>query len=85
MIYSKYQEAATDIPVQRAIINKRSLKLTTALGERVEALHREVDTIIQGNKLYFDDRDANHKAAIDQQEDAINHTIPEITQVILKI
>nr|XP_022316827.1 protein lin-41-like [Crassostrea virginica] len=29
--------------------------------------------------------DAQHKAAIDRQEDAINHTIPEITQIILDL
>ena len=28
--------------------------------------------------------DAQHIAAIDIQEDVINHTIPEITQVILR-
>ncbi|XP_078331358.1 uncharacterized protein LOC144625140 [Crassostrea virginica] len=33
-------------------------------------------------KSDIDDMDAQHIAAIDQQEDAINHTIPEITQVI---
>ena len=29
--------------------------------------------------------DAQHIEAIDQQEDAINHTIPEITQAILDL
>ena len=35
-IYPKYQETATNIPVQRADVNKRSQKLTTALGNRVK-------------------------------------------------
>ncbi|XP_078331292.1 uncharacterized protein LOC144625095 [Crassostrea virginica] len=84
-IYPKYQEAATNIPVQRADVNKRSQKLTTALDKQGEALHTEIDTIIQGMKSEIDDIDAQHKAAIDQQEVAINHTIPEITQAILDL
>ncbi|XP_078331350.1 uncharacterized protein LOC144625133 [Crassostrea virginica] len=84
-IYPKYQEAATNIPVQRADVNKRSQKLTTALDKQGEALHTEIDTIIQGMKSEIDDMDAQHIAAIDQQEVAINHTIPEITQAILDL
>nr|XP_022318125.1 uncharacterized protein LOC111121240 [Crassostrea virginica] len=84
-IYPKYQEAATNIPVQRADVNKRSQKLTTALDKQREALHTEIDTIIQGMKSEIDDMDAQHIAAIDQQEDAINHTIPEITKIILDL
>ncbi|XP_078330988.1 uncharacterized protein LOC144624841 [Crassostrea virginica] len=84
-IYPKYQEAATNIPVQRADVNKRSQKLTTALDKQGEALHTEIDTIIQGMKSEIDDMDAQHIAAIDRQEDAINHTIPEITQAILDL
>nr|XP_022323383.1 probable E3 ubiquitin-protein ligase MID2 [Crassostrea virginica]XP_022323393.1 probable E3 ubiquitin-protein ligase MID2 [Crassostrea virginica] len=82
-IYPRYQEAARNIPVQRADVNKRSQKLTTALDKQGEALHTEIDTIIQGMKSQIDDMDAQHKAAIDQQEVAINRTIPEITQAIL--
>nr|XP_022324051.1 probable E3 ubiquitin-protein ligase MID2 [Crassostrea virginica]XP_022324060.1 probable E3 ubiquitin-protein ligase MID2 [Crassostrea virginica] len=81
-IYPKYQEAATNIPVQRADVNNRSQKLTKALDKQGEALHTEIDTIIQGMKSEINDMDAQHIAAIDQQEDAINHTIPEITQTI---
>nr|XP_022308269.1 uncharacterized protein LOC111114272 [Crassostrea virginica] len=84
-IYPRYQEAATKIPVQRADVNKRSQKLTTALDKQGEALHTEIDIIIQGMKSEIGDMDAQHIAAIDQQEDAINHTIPEITQIIVDL
>nr|XP_022296711.1 uncharacterized protein LOC111106348 [Crassostrea virginica] len=56
-IYPKYQEAATNIPVQRA----------------------------DGMKSEINDMDAQHIAALDQQEVAINHTIPKITQIILDL
>ncbi|XP_078335045.1 uncharacterized protein LOC111126584 [Crassostrea virginica] len=84
-IYPRYQEAATNIPVQRADVNKRSQKLTTALDKQGEALHTEISTIIQGMKSDIDNMDAQHITAIDQQEIAINHTIPEITQAILDL
>ncbi|XP_078331235.1 uncharacterized protein LOC144625060 [Crassostrea virginica] len=84
-IYPKYQEAATNIAVQRADVNKRSQKLTTALDKQGEDLHTKIDTIIQEMKSEIDDMDAQHIAAIDRQEDAINHTIPEITQAILDL
>ena len=84
-IYPKYQEAATYLPVQRVDVNKRSQKLTTALDKQGEALHTEIDTIILGMKSDIYDMDAQHIAAIDQQEEAINHTIPEISQIILDL
>nr|XP_022299116.1 E3 ubiquitin-protein ligase TRIM71-like [Crassostrea virginica] len=84
-IYPKYQEAATNIPVQRADVNKHSQKLTTALDKQGEALHTEIDTIIQGMKSDIDDMDAQHIAAIDEQEVAINKTSTEIKKVILDL
>nr|XP_022300237.1 uncharacterized protein LOC111108550 [Crassostrea virginica] len=84
-IYPKYQEAATNIPVQRADVNKRSQKLTTALDKQGQALHTEIDTIIQGMKSDIDDMDARHIAALDQQEDAINKTSTEIKKVFLDL
>ena len=84
-IYPKYQEAATKIPIQRADVNKRSQKLTTALEKQGEALHREIDTVIQEMKSEIDDMEAQHIAAIDRHKEAINHTITEITQVILDL
>ena len=84
-IYPKYQEAATNIAGQKAGVNKRSKKLTIALNKQREALHAEIDTIIQRMKSKIDDMDAQHIAAIDRQEDAIKHIITESTQVILDL
>ena len=44
-IYPDYQEAAKNIPVQRANVNTHSQKLKTALDKQGEALHSEVDTL----------------------------------------
>ena len=59
-VYPKYQEAATNIPLQRAELVKRSQKLTTALDKQGEALHTEIDNIIQEMKSEIDDMDAQH-------------------------
>ena len=51
-IYPKYQEVATNIPVQRAVVKKHSKKLITALDKQGEALHAEIDTVIQKLKTW---------------------------------
>ncbi|XP_078340740.1 E3 ubiquitin-protein ligase TRIM36-like [Crassostrea virginica] len=84
-IFPKYQKAAKTIPVQRDNVNKHTQKVTTALDNQGEALHTEIDTIVQGIKSEINDMDAQHITAIDEQEDKINHNIAEITQVILDL
>nr|XP_022305618.1 uncharacterized protein LOC111112429 [Crassostrea virginica] len=84
-IYSKYQEAAANIPVQRADVRKHSEQLTTALNKQREALHTAIDTIVQGLKTEIDEMDKQHLAAIEKQENKINETMNEIKQVILDL
>ena len=77
------QKASKNIPVQRADVNKHAQKLTTALDKQGEAIHTEIDTIIKEMKSDIYDMNVQHIAAIDRQEDAINYTIREITQIVL--
>lgn len=84
-IYARYEEAASKIPTQKDDLRSHSKKLTTVLDKQREALYAEIDTIIQEIKTEIDDMDAHHIAAIAEQEDAINHTITEITQAILDL
>nr|XP_022314696.1 uncharacterized protein LOC111119132 [Crassostrea virginica] len=81
-IFPKYQEFATNIPVQKAEVIKHSEKLTTALEKQEEALHTEIATIVQEMKSKIHKMDDKNIRAIDQQEKDINHTITEISQVI---
>ncbi|XP_022301440.2 uncharacterized protein LOC111109560 [Crassostrea virginica] len=80
-----YQEAATNIPVQRAYARNNSEKLTTALDEQGKVLHIEIDTIIRAMKSEIDNMDAEYIADLNKQENAINHTITEIKKVILDL
>lgn len=63
-IYLKYQEVATNIPVQGAVDQKHSKKLVTALDKQGKNLHKEIDTIIQGMKSYIKDMETQHISAI---------------------
>ena len=84
-IYPKYQQAASNIPVQRANAKTHSRKLTTELKRRGEAVHKEIDTAIQKMQSDIDDMDSKHLTMIDKQEKAINNSISDIKQAILNL
>nr|XP_022296354.1 uncharacterized protein LOC111106114 [Crassostrea virginica] len=85
LIYPKYQETASDIPVQKANARKHTQKLTTALKKQGKALHQEIDNIIQKMQTEIDDMDCQHLVVIQKQEDAINQAISEIESTILDL
>ena len=85
MIYPKYKEAATNIPVLKTDARKHRKKLTTALKKQGEALHKEIDNVIQKLQSEIDAMEYLHIAAIDKQEKAINCTITEIEKIIAEI
>ncbi|XP_078341108.1 uncharacterized protein LOC111109911 [Crassostrea virginica] len=84
-IYTKYQTAASNIPVQKADARIHSQKLTTILKKHGEALHREIDTIQHKIQSDIEDMVSQHLAFIDKQEKAIDHSITEIEQTILDL
>nr|XP_022304512.1 uncharacterized protein LOC111111687 [Crassostrea virginica] len=85
LIRPKFQQAASEIPAQKAGVKQHSLKLTAALNKQGEALHKEINSLIQRKQSEIEAMDMQHLAAITTQEDVINKALHEIKQVILDL
>nr|XP_034332950.1 tripartite motif-containing protein 40 [Crassostrea gigas]XP_034332951.1 tripartite motif-containing protein 40 [Crassostrea gigas]XP_034332952.1 tripartite motif-containing protein 40 [Crassostrea gigas] len=81
-IYPKYQEMASNIPVQKADLNKNSNKLTKAIERHGKELHREIDTVITKLKSDVDEMEFKHITVLNEQEDKIKRSILEIEESI---
>ncbi|XP_065936973.1 E3 ubiquitin-protein ligase TRIM45-like [Magallana gigas] len=84
-IYPKYTEIASIIPIQKADLTENSKKLTTAIDEHGEDLHREIDAIIQKLKSDLNELDSKHLTALTKQEEEIKRTTSEITKSIAEL
>eukprot|EP00105_Crassostrea_gigas_P029821 XP_011451877.1 PREDICTED: tripartite motif-containing protein 2 [Crassostrea gigas] len=81
-IYPKYQEIASNIPVQKADLTENSKKITTAIEKHREELQREIDTAVKTLKSDLVEIDSKHLVVLNKQENEIKHSISEIIQCI---
>ena len=84
-LYSRHQEVASEIPLQKAQLAKHSKRLTTALNIHGKALHREIDILMQDMQSEIDVLHSKHLAAIDQEEENITNKIREISKLIQEL
>ena len=85
LICPNFQQAACEIPAQKAGVKQHSLILTAALNQQGEALHKEINNLVQRKQYEIEEMDEQHLAAITTREDVINKALHEIKQVILDL
>lgn len=82
-IHPKYQEIASSFPVQKAALKRNAGELISAINERGEDWHREIDNIVRKLKSDIKESECKHLAFLKEQEVGINHNISEIKQIIV--
>ncbi|XP_065930359.1 E3 ubiquitin-protein ligase TRIM71-like [Magallana gigas] len=81
-ILPKYQEIASNIPVQKANLKKNSQKIASDISKHGEEMHREIDIIIKKLKSDLDDMDSKYLTALNKLEDEIKQMLSDITRTI---
>ena len=84
-IFPKYKDAASIIQILKADWSKNSKKQKADLIKHGEALHKEIDIIIENKQAEIDDMNTKYTIALGKQEDAINSTITEMEKAIQEI
>lgn len=74
----------TDLQELEVSIHPNYQEVVT-LNNKAQTLHREIDTIIQHIQSDIDDMDSKFVATMNKQQTVINHTIKEISHVILEV
>ena len=80
--FPKYQESSAIIKTQKTDHRKKFQKLTSDLKKQGEALHREINSIIQKKQYEKDKIDVEWTDYIEEHEDLIYKALNEIKQVI---
>ena len=80
-IYPQYQEFTALINDQRKAKQcSHSEDLKVALNKHGEILHKEIDSIIKRKQSEIEDRDTQYLTSLNNQKDAIKHTMKEINK-----
>uniref|UniRef100_A0A8W8M8T9 B box-type domain-containing protein n=1 Tax=Magallana gigas TaxID=29159 RepID=A0A8W8M8T9_MAGGI len=82
LIFPKYQEIASKIPVQRTTLNTSSQKIASDISRYGEEMHREIDLIVKKLKSDLDEMDSKYLTVLNKHENDIKHMLCDITQTI---
>ncbi|XP_056015378.1 E3 ubiquitin-protein ligase TRIM71-like [Ostrea edulis] len=81
-IYPQYEEMASDVQTEKAELETKYGKLTTAADQHGEILHREITTIVYERKSDIAEMKSKHLAALNKNTDEITNRITELRQII---
>ena len=82
-IYPEYSEVISAIPAQKADVEEHTQKMKEDLINQEEALHPEIDFIIQKKLADIDEINSQLLTAIYREEEALINTMEEISMFIL--
>ncbi|XP_056005833.1 E3 ubiquitin-protein ligase TRIM71-like [Ostrea edulis] len=84
-IYPRYEEIVSDVQTEKAELERKYGKLTTAADQQGEALHREITAIVNKRKSDIAEMKTKHLAVLNKNTDEITHSITELKQIILNL
>ncbi|XP_056015332.1 tripartite motif-containing protein 3-like [Ostrea edulis] len=81
-IYPRYEEMASDVQTEKAELETKYGKMTTAADQQGEILHREITAIVNKRKSDIAEMKNEHLAALNKNTDEITNRITELRQII---
>ncbi|XP_056005841.1 uncharacterized protein LOC130050270 [Ostrea edulis] len=84
-IFPRYEEIVSNVQTEKAELETKYGKLTTAADQHGEVLHREITAIVNKRKSDIAEMKTKHLAALNKNTDEITHSITELKQIILNL
>ncbi|XP_048752937.2 E3 ubiquitin-protein ligase TRIM71-like [Ostrea edulis] len=81
-IYPRYEEMASDVQTEKAVLESKYGKLTTDADEQGEALHREVTAIVNQRKSAISEMKTKHLDALNKNTEEITQKMTELKQIM---
>ncbi|XP_056004059.1 uncharacterized protein LOC125661077 [Ostrea edulis] len=81
-IYPRYEELASDVQTEKAEIEKKYGKLTTAAEEEGEILHREITAIVNQRKSDIQEMKNKYLCTLNKNAEEITQKMAELNQIM---
>ncbi|XP_055997704.1 uncharacterized protein LOC130047166 [Ostrea edulis] len=80
-IYPRYEEMASDVQTEKAELETKYGKLTTAADQQGELLHREITAIVNQRKSAIAEMKTKHLDALNKNTDEITQKMADLKQI----
>ncbi|XP_056002494.1 pyrin-like [Ostrea edulis] len=81
-IYPRYEEMASDVETEKAELETKYGKLTTAADQQGEILHREITAIVNQRKSDIEEMKNKHLSTLNKNTDEITQKMAELKQIM---